>query len=294
MEENGITRVTWGAPSFWIERFPLFFGREMGLFQKQGVYPEIRIFHGGPELLKAVRDGKVHIGEIGLPPFIKAFSEGLPARIIGSTFIQQLDHYLAALPDISSLSELRGKKVGILSHGSCDEYFIRRMLNAKMIDLGGEVQIVPLGDAYGDLKCFSSGRIDAGFLGEPTLSLGESKGLVRVVARVGDYFPRYQWGGIFATESYIKNKRDLLESLLDGYRESIRRIREDTKSAVACGSRIFQIEKKAFHKALERNFANWELDAGIDMPGLENCLKIQQALGAARTDIQISNLVFQL
>ena len=60
-----------------------------------------------------------------------------------------------------------------------------------------------------------SGRIDAGFLVEPTLSLGESKGLVRVVARVGDYFPRYQWGGIFATESYIKNKRDLLESLLD-------------------------------------------------------------------------------
>jgi hypothetical protein len=55
MEENGITRIIWGAPSFWIERFPLFLRREMGLCQKQGVYPEIKIFHGGLELPKAVR-----------------------------------------------------------------------------------------------------------------------------------------------------------------------------------------------------------------------------------------------
>ena len=291
---NGIIHVTWGTPSFWIERFPLFFGREIGLFQKQGVYPEIRIFHGGPELLKAVRDGDVHIGEIGLPPFIKAFSEGLPARIIGSTFIQQLDHYIAALPDISSLAELRGKRIGILSHGSCDEYFLHRILNTEMIDPQEDVEIVPLGDAYGDMKCFLSGRIDAGFLVEPMLSQGESNCLLRVVARVGDSFPRYQWGGIFATEAFIKNKRDLLESLLNGYRESVRRIREDTKSAAAYGSLLFKVEKKVFHKALERNFANWEMNTGIDRTGLKNCLKIQKALGAVCSDIKISNMVFQL
>ena len=63
MEENGITRIIWGAPSFWIERFPLFLGREMGLYQKQGVYPDIKIFHGGLELPKAVRDGKFQRSE---------------------------------------------------------------------------------------------------------------------------------------------------------------------------------------------------------------------------------------
>jgi ABC-type nitrate/sulfonate/bicarbonate transport system substrate-binding protein len=144
------------------------------------------------------------------------------------------------------------------------------------------------------MKKFMSGKIDAGFLIEPTLSLGESQGRVRVVARVGDFFPRYQWGGIFASESYIKNNRGLLESLMDGYRESIRLIREDVKSAAAFGSRIFQMKKRVFQKALERNFANWEMDARIDISGLENCIKIQETLGAARTDIQISNMVFQL
>jgi ABC-type nitrate/sulfonate/bicarbonate transport system substrate-binding protein len=104
------------------------------LFQKRGVYPKIKIFHGGPELMQAVREGHVHIGEIGLPPFIKAFSKGLHARIIVSTFIQQLDHYIAARPDIRALSELKGKKIGILSHGSCDEYFIQKLLKSINID----------------------------------------------------------------------------------------------------------------------------------------------------------------
>ena len=55
MQENGVIRVIWGAPSFWIERFPLVLGREMGFYQKQGVYPEIKIFQGDLEYPKAVR-----------------------------------------------------------------------------------------------------------------------------------------------------------------------------------------------------------------------------------------------
>ncbi len=55
----------------------------------------------------------VHVGEIGLPPFVKAFSEGLPAKIIGSTFVQQLDHYAPARRDIRSLSNSNRIIVGI-------------------------------------------------------------------------------------------------------------------------------------------------------------------------------------
>lgn len=45
------TSVSWGAPSFWIERFPLVYGVEKRIFQKRGVIPEVKVHHGGPELL---------------------------------------------------------------------------------------------------------------------------------------------------------------------------------------------------------------------------------------------------
>lgn len=289
-----ITHITWGAPSFWIERLPLFFGRQMGIFQRQGIRPDIKIFHGGPELMQAVHNGEVHVGEIGLPPFLKAFSEGLSARIIGSTFIQQLDHYVAARPDIPSLSRLKNRKIGILSRGSCDEYFIRKLLTAENLDPETDVALVPLGDRYGDLRCFQTGLIDASFLVEPVLSLGESSGRIRILARVGDRFPEYQWGGIFASTACLESHRDLLDALMRGYRESLLLIKEDMTAAAAYGSTLFKIPEAVFRRALERDCANWELDAGIHTAGLFNCIHVQASSGACRADIQPSDIVVQL
>lgn len=286
-------KVIWGTPSLWIERLPLFYGKELGAFQKYGVEPEVKIFHGGPELLQQVRSGTVHIGEIGLPPFSKAFSEGLSARIVASTFIRQLDHYVAALPEIQSLADLRGKRIGILSRGSCDEYFIRLLLDEQGIDPEQEVEIVPLGDDYGKLENFSCGKIDAGFLVEPRLSHGESIQQVKVVARVGDYLPRYQWGGIFASEEFIANHVDQIKALMDGYQDTLALIKEDSVAAVKFGSEFFQLEESVFQNALERNIDDWEMNAAIDMTGLENCLRIQEELEAIPSGIKASDMVFE-
>ena len=124
-------RVTWGVPSFWIERFPLYYGRWRGFFRERGIDLQIRYLWGGPELAASVSRGEIWIGEMGLPPFLKACAEGLPAVAIGSSTIQQLDHYLVARPEIAKMSDLKGRRLGILSAGSCDDYFARVMLKSS-------------------------------------------------------------------------------------------------------------------------------------------------------------------
>jgi NitT/TauT family transport system substrate-binding protein len=285
--------VIWGAPSIWIERLPLFFGIETGLFQQQNISLRIEISYGGPELVQWIKDEKIVIGEMGLPPLIKACSQGVPIRLIGSTFIKKLDHYVAARPPISSLSDLKGKKIGILSHGSCDEYFIRWMLAARGINPDKDAQLVPLGDAYGDLECFSSGKIDAGFLVEPKLSLGESQGVVKVIARVGDDFPRYQWGGIFATDGFIRSNGDLITRIMASYRGALSAMQKDPEKSIALGSRFFNLEKKVVRMALERDIGHWEMDARIDIEGLENCIRIQEELGSIPPGIRAEDIVVQ-
>jgi NitT/TauT family transport system substrate-binding protein len=288
------TPVVWGAPSFWIERFPLFYGVEKGIFQQWGVYPEVTVHHGGPELLQAVRDHRVHVGEIGLPPFLTAFSQELPARIIGSTFIQCLDHFLAARPGIHSLDELKGLKIGMLSQGSCDAYFIRRLLLHRGMDPDNDVTLIALGSSYGDPSNFIDGRIDASFMVEPALSAGESNGIFRVIARIGDFYPRYQWGGIFASDDWIQNNRNLLKALMAGYREAVHQIADDPDGCVPLGARIFGVEPVVFRNALNRHLPNLEPDARIDFEGLENCMTIQRELGAIPDRIDPKDMVVQL
>lgn len=285
--------VIWGAPSFWIERFPLMYGVEKNIFQDLGVCPELKIHHGGPELLQDVRDNRIHVGEIGLPPFLAAFSRGLPARIIGSTFIQSLDHFLVARTGIQSLSDLKGQRIGILSRGSCDDYFIRHMLQRQGIDPDHEATLMPLGSAYSDPACIISGKVDAGFMVEPALSAGESQGIFHSLARVGDFFPRYQWGGIFAADSWIQNQRPLLTALMAGYRESVRQMAADPEACVLPGSDWFRVTPEVFRSALKRHLPNMALDARIDSEGLENCIRIQLALGDIPEAIRVDDMVVQ-
>ena len=287
-------RLVWGVPSFWIERFPLYYGRHKGFFQDQGLNVEIQYFWGGPELAHAVEQGRILIGEMGLPPFLKSSAQGLPARVVGSSVIQQLDHFLVCRPEIEKMEDLKGKKIGILSCGSCDDYFIRFMLRSSSIDPDRDVEIIPLGNAYGRLETFVSGKVDAGFLVEPFVAQGEDRGCVRVLATVKDYFPRYQWGIILAHTRLLEEKPALVRRAMKAFRRSCRAIKENPEEAAAFGAQVFHLNKNIFHRALLRGLTTWELDAKLDMAGMRNCLRIQAETGAIPAQLHLSPMVQQM
>jgi len=258
-------RIIWGVPSFWIERFPLYYGRNRGFFDQRDMALEIRYFWGGPELAEGVARGEVWIGEMGLPPFLKAYFDGLPARVIGSSTTQQLDHYLVSRPEVKTMQDLKGCRIGILSFGSCDDYFARSMLRASGLDPDVDVELVPLGTAYGKVDCFSPTsqldvpKVDAGFLVEPFVAQGERLGWVRIQAAVRDYFPSYQWGIILARADALARNRELIRRAMDGFRQSCRGILEDTPGVE--GSARLLITSPA------SDFAHC-LGDGLSIPGL--------------------------
>jgi NitT/TauT family transport system substrate-binding protein len=284
-------RLIWGVPSFWIERFPLYYGRHKGFFLDQGLAIEIQYFWGGPELAHAVEQGRVLIGEMGLPPFLKSFSQGLPARVIGSSLIQQLDHFLVCRPEIEKMEDLKGKKIGILSCGSCDDYFIRFMLRSASIDPDRDVEVIPLGNAYGRLDAFLSGRVDAGFLVEPFVAMGEDRGHIKILATVKDYFPRYQWGIILAHTRLLEENSALVRRAMNAFRRSCRAIKENSEEAAAFGAQVFRLKKEIFQRAMLRGLETWELDAKLDTEGMGNSRRIQEETGAIPARLDLSSMV---
>jgi len=294
MSTHALEKVIWGAPSFWIERFPLYWGIEQGFFAEQRIALEIRYTYGGPELARAVCDGHIHIGEMGLPPFITAYRQGMAARIIGSSVIQQLDHYLAARPDIASIEGLTGGRIGILSAGSCDDYFIRKMLATRAVDPDNDVELVPLGEDYGKPGLIADGYVDAAFVVEPQLSRGEHEGLLRVIGRVAEYYPRYQWGIILASQAWLNQKMDLLGRLMGAFRKACRSIKDHPGQTIPFGSRVFGVAPGVFEQALLRDLTRWEIDARLDHTGLQSALHVQEEMGVCTRDLSLEEMVRQL
>ena len=289
-----LERFVWGVPSFWIERLPLYYGRYQGIFRKRGIALDIRYYWGGLELAHGTRDREITIGELGLPPFLAGAADGLCARIIGSSVIQKMNHHLVARPGIEQLRDLEGKRIGILAVGSCDDFVLHRMLEPFGLDLNQDVELVSLGRSYSDLSCYSSGSVDAGFVPEPYIALGESRGLFKILASVKTYFPRYQWGIILAHDDVLKDSADLVQRAMAAFRESCRAIKQDPEAAVRFGAQVFQMRKEIFRRALYRDLDDWEVDARLDLVGLEVGLQVQKEMGAVATQFELKGRVRQL
>lgn len=288
---SSLDSVTWGAPSFWIERFPLYCGQAFGFFEEQGIELDIRYTNGGPELADAVTKGQIHVGEMGLPPFVKAHSHGLKARIIGSSVVQQLDHYIAARSGLNRVEDLVGGRVGILSHGSCDDYFIRHILDAHGISPEDAPELVPMGTDYGKVNVISRSLVDAAFMVEPALSAGEEQGAFKAIARVGDYFSRYQWGIILASDEWLGDRLPLVQRLMAAFRKACRYISEHPEDVLALGADVFNVTVDVFRKALMRDLCRWEIEAHLDMVGLENALRVLGDAGIDTTRIDQAEMV---
>ncbi len=78
-----------------------------------------------------------------------------------------------------------------------------------------------------------------------------------------------------------------------GYRQTVRLMAADPEACVPLGSRIFCVPPAVFRTALNRHLPNLEPDARIDIEGLENCIRIQQELGAIPCQIRPEEIIVQ-
>jgi len=287
--------LVWAAPSIWIERTPLLLANKLGLFEAAGLPPvELSITDGGPELIKQLHEGRVHVAEIGMFPFLRAMDEAIPppARLIGSTFIQQLDHYLAAGDaSITTVKHLVGRRVGVLSRGSCDSYLLRAMLAHEGAN-PSLVEEVPLGALYGNSDVLLDGTVDAAFLVEPTLSNAEDKGVAHVLQKASCIYPRFQWGGLVASNYFRHAAPDVLLRVMEVYKDACRLMHKAVSTGQPSellttlgelGPFWFGVSSSTFLRALQRDATSWQLDwESVDFEGTQVCLDIQRNMGVFR------------
>lgn len=114
------------------------------------------------------------------------------------------------------------------------------------------------------------------------------------MATVKDYFPRYQWGIIFAHTELLEENLDLARRAMNGFRRSCRAIKENPEEAAAFGAQVFRLKTEVFQRAMMRGLETWELDAQLDMEGMENCLGIHEEIGAIPAELDLPAMVQQL
>ncbi|MGE0799148.1 MAG: ABC transporter substrate-binding protein [Lautropia sp.] len=258
-------------------------GIEKGFFRDEGIDLEVKVVYGGPPLAKAYDSGQLDFGEIGSPPGTMFMSQGYDFKVVGGALRRKAHMYLCVGKRIRTWEQLRGKRVGLLSRGSCPEWFLRAMLVERGLDPDNHLEFVGLSEEYSRVvDVFRSGRIDAFIAVEPAPSVAEAAGLVDVWGAVYDEpaLPQYQWIIHVARSGFIEREPELIRATLRACRRSAHHAAQNVDEWADFGARHYGIPRDVMARSIARELPHMHLDGQVDLRGLDEMIKLQTRLGA--------------
>lgn len=221
-----------------INKVPYIVAQEEGLFAKHGIDADLYITSGAAATVKAsgvdvppqfVRadQGTVDISTGGGAPTIVARTTDVRERdrVILATTDHVVRWHVFARPGITSLEQLKGKRLGVSSYGSCSG-FIARVIAQKM----GWNPEQDLSILYGSLgvKWLQDGVVDAVVLDETPYAYAMKLGL-KPIADLRPWNAPIPCSGVSVTQSWLKqgNNRDAAKRFLKAVVEAIALMKSD-------------------------------------------------------------------
>jgi ABC-type nitrate/sulfonate/bicarbonate transport system substrate-binding protein len=154
-----------------------------GFFKDEGLDADIIVMGATPSIA-ALTNGDIDFTLL-TGTVVRAAIRGLPVRLVAGLMTSS-PHVLLARPEIKSVKELGGKKVGLAGFGDATQVLARIILARNGVDPDKEVQFVPLGPDSGRFAGLQQKLADAVITSPPWDFEGKKSGY-NVLARAYEY-----------------------------------------------------------------------------------------------------------
>ena len=205
---------------------PYIIARDRGFFREEGLQPEF-IFMKAIQTVQAMLAGGVDFGT-ATGTAISAAVNGADVRVVFA-LTDRPSFDLVANPNVSSVQQLRGKKLGISAVGSLTEILARQILLAHKVP-PDQVTFLPLGTSDVTYVALKAGAIDATMVQIPQNFLAVDEGF-RKLASGADVYRAVQ-GGLTTTKPIISERPELVTKMIRATQRALRLIRNDKKFAL--------------------------------------------------------------
>lgn len=206
-------KIRLATPSASLSYLPIHVALQKGFFARRGFDIEVIQMAAGlaaPALLnRAIDYTTIPSGPA------TAGARGAPLKVICFTSVK-LQHVLVSRPEILSVNDLAGKRIGAGSFGTLPAYEVRVLI--EKYHLGANTIIVPLNSTNDRMIATQKGMIDATVVPVPSDLKAEAMGLKRLL-QMGSILQIPQ-AGLATSEGKIKTARpevvELLKATIEG------------------------------------------------------------------------------
>jgi len=225
-----LTRLNVGYSARSGDQLPLWIGKELGIFEKNGLDVQPIFFTGGSTAILALVSGDVPITQVSGPGLISSALAGSEAVFIAGG-MTSLNYVLMGKPGVKSIEQLKGGSVAISRFGSATDTIARFALKKVGLTPGKDVTIVQVGTGPDRLAAALTGRVTAAVINPPSSYQAEEKGMA-VLADVAKMGLIFQHTAPAATRKYIREHHDLVRRYVKGHVEAVHRVWTDKEGTI--------------------------------------------------------------
>jgi len=192
---------------------PLYAGVEQGFFTDQGIEVEF-IYAGASDILTNIAAGNVEFGFPNGDAVIAAVANGLPVRVVHTTYQRGIGALLAkASSGIETYADLAGKTVAITSYGSPNYLQLQVGLSKEGLSLDDvNVELIDTGAIVQSLQ---ADQVDAIIFSELRKYVLEGNGVEVSMILSNDFLPSF--GNVVVTSaSLLEENPDLVQRFTAG------------------------------------------------------------------------------
>lgn len=215
-------RVSYPAPV--TVYLPLWVAIDAGFFRKNGL--EVELVHVGssPLSMAAFLAGEIDVLGGGGSAGPNAYLRGQRDLVFFAAMNNKFVFSIYSHPSISSLSGVRGKRVGVTRFGGTMDFATRHFLRLGGLDPGRDVNMIQVGRVQDILSGLTAGSVDVGTMAFPYDIKAKESGF-RELADLTQSGARYASSSMLAKKQFLIQNKSRMEGFVRSLIEAIHFIR---------------------------------------------------------------------
>jgi NitT/TauT family transport system substrate-binding protein len=209
---------------------PLFVGIERGYFADAGLQIELQPVRSGNDLVVQLAAGNFDVSAGGANAgLFNAFSQGVNFTIVAPLHSERPPNASPLVinarraDQITSVADLKGKKVAVNAPGVALEYWLDRALAQGGLTIDDvDVTTLPFGDMPAALE---NGAIDAALITEPLVTINQQRGVVQVLSN--DFIDDFTATYVYMDDALLRDRPETARGFMRAYLRATRDLQGD-------------------------------------------------------------------
>lgn len=280
----GAERIRIGYSSISGSYIGLWVAHDAGLFLKEGLEDQIILIPSGSQLAQVAVAGEVEIAALNGSSAMAAALQGADIKIIGNT-VNKMIFSIYVRPEIKSVEDLKGKKLGVTRFGSSTDISARYALRKSNLQPEKDVIILQMGSMSSIMGGLQGGAIEAGTVSPPTLFAVDKLGFKELI-NITDMNLTFPNPSLIVQGGVLRSKPNVIDRFMRAYVRGIHRARADKELTFKSIARYSRVEDPFFLQKAYDLYVGKVLEKApyINMEGMQNALDdLAKTVPAAKT-----------